>query len=425
MKKNIAIYARVSSVKQKEGENIQSQISSLVEYANKLGYIIPNGWTYADEGFSGATLQRPALDDLRELICEGSVDAVLICSPDRLSRKYAYQLLLEMEFQKHGVDIIFLNTPKAKTPEEQLSVHFKGIFAEYERAQITDRCRRGRLYRAKQGSVAVLPTAPFGYDYIKKTSTTLPQYTINKDSQIVKDIFKYYVQEHLALRRICFELEKRGVLSPRNLKKWSHSTVRDILKNESYIGTAHFGKTEASDGIPGRIYRTPKGERRSKAVSASKKRPKELWIPIRVPQIISENDFEMAQVKLEQNIKMSPRNTLNPSILQGLLTCGYCRSSCYKKSRSPKYRHYNCSKRLNGGDCKAPSFRQDELDDLVWRHVIDLLKNPQLIEEEIKRRSCENQDSQKVNERLNGLDKELLRLSKAKDKLLDAYQDGE
>ena len=95
MKKNAAIYARVSSLKQKEGDNIQSQVSALIEFANKENYIIPTGWTFTDEGYSGSILQRPALDELRELIQEGDVDAVLVYSPDRLSRKYAFQLILD------------------------------------------------------------------------------------------------------------------------------------------------------------------------------------------------------------------------------------------------------------------------------------------------------------------------------------------
>jgi len=262
MTKNAAIYARVSSMKQKEGENIQSQVSVLVDYANKNGYQIPHGWIFQDEGVSGSILQRPALESLREIIQEGLVDTVLVYSPDRLSRKYAYQLLLEMEFEKQGVELFFFNTPKAKSPEEQLSLHFKSIFAEYERAQIAERCRRGRNYRAKQGSVSVIPTAPLGYDYISKGAASLPQYVVNRDAATVKKIFSYYVNKYMSISKICRELEKEGILSPKGKAKWCSTTVRDILKNEAYIGTAYFGKSQPSDGVKGRIYRTAKGEKK-------------------------------------------------------------------------------------------------------------------------------------------------------------------
>jgi site-specific DNA recombinase len=425
MRKNAAIYARVSSIKQKEGENIQSQISVLNEYAQKNSYIIPNGWIFKDEGFSGSILQRPALDSLREIVQEGLVDAVLVYSPDRLSRKYAFQLLLEIEFQKHDVELVFLNTPKAMNPEDQLALHFKSIFAEYERAQIAERCRRGRNYRAKQGCVSVIPTAPFGFDYVGKSVASIPQYIVNKDAWIVKKIFSYYTEKHISISRICRELENEGILSPKRKKRWCTTTVRDILKNEAYIGTAYFGKTEPSKGVEGRIIRTPTGEKRNRPTSASKSRPKELWIPIKVPQIISENDFEIAQNKLVENKKKSSRNTKKPSILQGLLVCGYCKGSYYKKARSSKYAYYSCGRRLYGESCCGPSIKQQELDDIVWKHVTDLLKEPCLIEAEMLRRVEESESNTKNELAIKDLEKEHIRISKARDKLLDAYQEGE
>jgi site-specific DNA recombinase len=425
MKKNAAIYARVSSAKQKEGDNIQSQLSALLDYANKHDYTIPNGWVFQDEGFSGSIIQRPSLDSLRGVVQEGIVDAVLVYSPDRLSRKYAYQLLLEIEFQKWGVELIFLNTPKAQNPEEQLSLHFKSIFAEYERAQIIERCRRGRNHRAQQGSVSVIPKAPLGYDYVSKSATSLPQYVVNQSSKIVKKIFSYYTERHLSLSKICLELELEGIPTPRGCKKWCTATLRDILKNEAYTGVAYFGKTQPCEGIQGRIYRTAKGEKRTKAVSATKSRPKELWIPIKVPQIISESTFESAQTKFEQNKIKSSRNTKSASILQGLLVCGHCGGSYYKKVRSSQYSYYSCGRRLHGYGCNAPSVKQKNLDDIVWSHVINLLKEPRLIEEEMERRTEASKNGENSETTIKDLDKELLRLEKAKNKLLDAYQDGE
>ncbi len=425
MKKKAAIYARVSSLKQKEGENIQSQILALTEYANKNDYLIPNGWIFKDEGVSGSTLQRPGLESLREIAQEGFVDTILVYSPDRLSRKYAYQLLLEIEFQKQNIELIFLNTPRAENPEDQLSLHFKSIFAEYERAQIMERCRRGRNYRAKQGSVSVIATAPIGYQYISKSATSLPQYLVNEDARIVKKIFSYYTESHISISGICRELEREGILSPKGRKKWHTTTVRDILKNEAYIGTAYFGKTQPSKGVEGRIYRTEKGEKRCQPIFATKQRPKELWIPIKVPKIISEVDFEIAKNKLTENIKNSSRNTRKPSILQGLLVCGHCKGSYHKKVRSSKHSYYICGKKRRGSDCTAPSIKQQDLDDAVWKHITDLLKEPRLIEAEMQRRTEENYSAQKNELAINDLDKELVKISKARDKLLDAYQEGD
>src|SRR5208283_5556501 len=154
--KPAAIYARVSSERQKEEHTIASQIAALIEHAQNEGYTIPDEWIFQDEGYSGAMLVRPGLERLRDLSAEGQIGTVLIYSPDRLSRKYAYQVLLVEEFSRHGVGVVFIRSPKANTPEEELMLQFQGMIAEYERAQIAERTRRGKKHRAKAGSVNVL-----------------------------------------------------------------------------------------------------------------------------------------------------------------------------------------------------------------------------------------------------------------------------
>lgn len=426
MPKLAAIYARVSSMKQKEGENVQSQISALLSFAADRGYTIPEGWIFKDEGFSGSTLQRPALDEMRVQIHEGEVNAVLIYSPDRLSRKYAYQLLLEMEFQKCATELIFFNTPQAVNPEDQLSLHFKAIFAEYERAQITERCRRGRLYRAKQGSVSVIPTAPYGYVYEKKNE--FASYTIEKEkANIVRKIYFLYTSEQMSIREIARTLELKGIKSPRNNLKWHLSTIRDILRNSAYIGTAYFGKSEKIEGFSEKIIRTKKG-RIDFPPKSRKWRPKEMWISISVPAIIEEKVFLEAQERLDINQQLASRNTKKISILQGLLVCGLCGSPYYKKirrSNGKNFNYYCCSNRLKSGNCKNISFKQENLEKAIWEYTTQLLKNPQLIEEEIERRICEVSEESKMHRRCHEIEKEILRLKKAKDKLLDAFQDGE
>ena len=140
--KAAAIYARVSSEQQKEENTIASQTAALIAFAREQGYGVPDEWVIEDEGFSGASLLRPGLERLRDLAAEGCIQAVLIHAPDRLSRKYAYQVLLTEEFARHGVETIFLKAPHSGTPEDQLMLQFQGMIAEYERAQILERSRR-------------------------------------------------------------------------------------------------------------------------------------------------------------------------------------------------------------------------------------------------------------------------------------------
>ena len=178
MKKTAAIYARVSSERQKEEGTIASQTALLLEYAKAHELSVPNEWIFEDEGYSGATLARPGLERLRDLAAEGQIEAVLIYAPDRLSRKYAYQVLLTEEFCRHGVETIFLKSAAAETPEERLMLQFQGMIAEYERAQIAERTRRGKRHRAKAGCVNVLCGAPYGYRYIRKSEHSQAYYDI-------------------------------------------------------------------------------------------------------------------------------------------------------------------------------------------------------------------------------------------------------
>src|SRR6202047_1484474 len=204
-----AIYARVSSDQQKEENTLASQPAALIDFAREQGYSVPDAWVIEDEGFSGASLLRPGLERLRDLAAEGHIQAVLIHSPDRLSRKYAYQVLLTEEFARHGVETIFIKAPHSDTPEDQLLLQFQGMIAEYERAQILERSRRGKRHRAKAGEVSVLGGAPYGYRYIRKTDHSAAYYQIDDEqARVVRWMFELYTVQGLSI----------GALVPRTQK---------------------------------------------------------------------------------------------------------------------------------------------------------------------------------------------------------------
>jgi site-specific DNA recombinase len=164
----VAFYARVSSERQAQTRTIESQIAALENRINSDGYRLLDEFKFIDDGYSGSQLIRPALERLRDKVFSGEIDKIYIHSPDRLSRKYAYQMVLLEEFQRSGTEIIFLNCESNDTPESQLLLQMQGMIAEYERAKIIERNRRGRIYAAKKGSVSVLRAAPYGYRYIDK-----------------------------------------------------------------------------------------------------------------------------------------------------------------------------------------------------------------------------------------------------------------
>ncbi len=191
-----AIYARVSSARQKEQETIVSQTQALRAHAGQLGLEVPEDWVFEDDGHSGASLVRPALDALRDLVAQVPVDVVLCYSPDRLARKYAYQALLMEELARAGTSVVFVRAPSGETPEDALLVQFQGMIAEYERAQIMERTRRGKNQRARSGSVNVLSGAPFGYRYVRKSDYAAARYEIvPHEAAIVAGLFRRYADE--------------------------------------------------------------------------------------------------------------------------------------------------------------------------------------------------------------------------------------
>src|ERR1700738_4759762 len=210
--KAAAIYARVSSEQQKEENTIASQTAELIDFAREQGYSVPDACVIEDEGFSGASLLRPGLERLRDLAAEGHIQAVLIHSPDRLSRKYAYQVLLTEEFARHGVETIFLKAPHSGTPEDQLMLQFQGMIAEYERAQILERSRRGKRHRAKAGEVSVLGGAPYGYRYVRKNEQSAAYYEINEaEAPVVRLVYERYTVDSLSIGAITRVLNEQRI----------------------------------------------------------------------------------------------------------------------------------------------------------------------------------------------------------------------
>jgi len=426
-----AIYARVSSDQQKDEQTIGSQIVVLQEYAQVHGYTIPAEWIFKDEGYSGTLLVRPALERLRDLAAEGQIQTILILSPDRLSRKYAFQVLLLEEFSRHGVEIIFIKSPVATTPEEQLLVQFQGMIAEYERAQIVERSRRGKRYRAKTGVLNVLSGAPYGYRYIKKTESSAAYYEVlEEQAVIVRNVYAWYIEEGISIGAIARRLNEQEVPTRSGRCAWERSMIWAMLRNPAYKGTACFGKTESAKRTHiTRPIRLKGGF--SKRDSSHRERPREEWIEIPVPAIVSANVFDLAQQRLQSNKHFSIRHTLVPTLLQGMLVCRECGYGFYRvstrkgKKKTYYYRCFGTNRyRRPKAPCTNRPIRQDYLDPLLWNHAVQLLKNPDLIRAEINRRVQEVQSSNPTKMRKDVLLREMARIQKSINRVLDAYQEG-
>jgi site-specific DNA recombinase len=429
--KTAAIYARVSSDQQREEKTIASQTAALREFARQEEYQVPDEWVFEDEGYSGASLVRPGLERIRDLAAEGQIQAVLALSPDRLSRKYAYQVLLTEELARHGVDVVFVKAPHTGTPEDELLLQFQGMIAEYERAQILERSRRGKRHRAKQGEVSVLSGAPYGYRYIRKTDEAAAYYEIiEAEADVVRKVFGLYTVEGQSIGAIARHLNELGLPTRKQKACWERSVVWAMLRNPAYRGRACFGKTALA--ARQRITR-PLRLRGGLATrdSANHERPRTEWIEIPVPALVSEDTFALAQEKLLHNKQNSPRRTIEPSILQGLVHCRQCGYALYRtstRSSARKIHYYRCLgsdayRHAGKALCDQKPIRQDLLDQLVWDEILRLLEDPTLIQNELNRRLKAASESNPTKRRLETLNRELIRVRKSIERLLTAYQE--
>ena len=436
----VAAYLRVSSRGQRDRETIASQREAVLAHAGGRGWTVPGERVFADDGFSGATLDRPALEALRDAVAGGEVETVVVLSADRLSRNFAHQMLLQEEFARQGARIVFVQEPDDATPQGMLLRQMLSAISEYERTQIAERSRRGKIHRARQGSLNMISRPPYGYRLIRKTEASGARLEIDEaEATVVRRIYDLYVREYvregLKMHGVSRRLDADGV-RPRHAERWPTATVAVILRNEAYVGRAAYLKTVGT-GKPARRNRT--GRRKAGAVrrlTGRAVRPREEWIELPVPAIVEATVFARAQRRRAENRRFSPRKTADPTLLQGLCVCAECgytigrnSGNSGKGSYGKRIYYYRCHgvdswRRPQGAVCDNPPVRADELDAEVWREVLALLENPQLVRSEIDRRLAAANDTATNDRRTAALRAESSRNQTRMRRLLEAYQEG-
>src|SRR5262249_7420347 len=386
----VALYARVSTSQQEEEGTRESQRVTLQHHMQHHGWALLPEHEYIDEGISGARLDRPALDRLRDAARRGEFDAVVIVSPDRLARNYAHQWLLIEECEKLHTPLIFLQNPFGDSPQGKLLTQMQGMIAEYERAQIAERTRRGRLEKARQGAFMPWAYTCYGYRYLPKRYGLPPPLMIDPvEAAVVRDIYRVLVEEQLSCRQITKRLNVANTPTPTGKNAvWQHATVRNMLANRTYTGQARYN------------YRQPvlpqsrkKAEHRLQSLKTGRSyRAESEWVWSDAPAIISVELFDKAQRQLQRNAA-SARKMYQPTsrryLLRTLVPCGECglRMVCIRqRSGRKKYEYlYSACKGyspLSVGrttKCHAKLVRADRLDPLVWQALEPLLHQPSVI----------------------------------------------
>jgi site-specific DNA recombinase len=426
-----AIYARVSTGRQERDQTIDGQLTALRQWVQAQGHDLRPEHAFTDEGYSGSRLDRPALDRLRDAAREGEFDVLAVYSPDRLARKYAYQVLLLEELRKASCEVVFVHHPLSDDPHDQLLLQIQGAVAEYERALLGERFRRGKLQKARAG-LWVGGRAPYGYRHVPKRDGVPGHLVIDEDEAlVVRQLYRWLIDEQMTVRQILKRLAA-GPWRPRCGKRlWSNAVVHRILSDPAYTGTAYSNRYCF---VPPRKPRA-RG-RRAHENSCRRPRPREEWIGVAVPAIIDEQTHLQAQEQLRRNSALSFRNnTCNDYLLRCLLSCGTCGLAMFgithhATGSRPQYRYYQCHGKdcvARDRDCRCPRrpVKADELEAAVWEHVKQLLNDPSTLlsqfEAFARKADGEAADTRSVDEKWEA---RLRRLDREEQRLLDAYQVG-
>jgi len=427
---NVALYARVSGPRQHQAQTIEQQLERLrAHVAEHPDWQLAEEHIYRDDGYSGAQLNRPGLDRLRDHAAFAAFELVLISAPDRLARSFVHQVVLIDELAKHGCSVMFLERPMSADPHDQLLLHIRGAVAEYERTLIADRMRRGRQAKLRAGQLLPWTYPPYGY--ILDPESPRDPHTVRVDpvkAEIVRQMFAWFTdpQQPASLNWVANQLSAQQIPAPKGGAHWGRATIRSMLRDPAYTGTTYSGRTRTVRSLQRKSPLRAMGPGNSQQPT-----PSESWIAIEVPAIIDQATFEAAQARLEQNKQFSRRhNTVHSYLLRGLVWCGHCQRACQGRTDTLRYSYYLCRgrlERLRGDDrvqCTARYIPVADLDELVWQDLCLVLRDPALITHELERARAGEWLPQALRARQKTVEDAMAQLERQQERLLDVYLAG-
>ena len=423
----VALYTRVSTPRQQQQQTIEQQLRRLRDsVATHPDWHVADEHIYRDDGYSGAKLNRPGLDRLRDRAAMAAFECVLITAPDRLARNYVHQMLLVDELTQRGCRVEFVERPMSDDPHDQLLLQIRSAVAEYERTLIAERMRRGRQAKLRSGQLLPWTRAPYGYLLDPDRPRDVSRVQLDPvQAAVVAQMFAWYTDpgQAVSLYAVAKRLSDAQIPPPRGGKRWNVASIRGILRSPTYMGVAYSGRTRPAPARRRKSALQPVGPGESQQPT-----PVEEWIAVPVPAIISQETFEAAQSRLDRNVQMARRNnTTYEYLLRGLVSCGQCRLACSGRTLSPGYHYYFCrgrtdSLRLAQGErCTARYAPAHALDDLVWQDLCRVLREPSLITHELERAQMGEWLPQALHARRQTLRDVLAQLERQQARLLDLY----
>ena len=366
-----AIYCRVSTEGQEQdGTSLQTQLEACQRYCQSKGYEV----TYQfSEAWSGLSLERPKLAELREVVRSESIDCVVVYSLDRFSRDPVHGVILMQELEKHGVSLEAATETVDTSEVGKLVFYIKGYAAKLDAERRRDATGRGKRAMLNSGR---LPQGTgigiYGYKWLKDYKKRIP---LEHEAKIVQRMFEMVTQGNG-----CFKIARvlnEESIATKGGKKWEARTVSRIVRNPAYTGRTYFGMTSGKE---------------------RKVTPKESWhvLPDVTPPIISKELFEQAQIALARSRELHPGRAQHEYPLTGFAVCGYCGSPLVGACLSKRYRYYKCRGTYPTASrekiCDARYIKADWLESVVWEKVKSVLSQPEILLGELRKQAEAEQE---------------------------------
>jgi len=413
----LAIYARVSTEEQREGQTIDSQIAELERFARDKAWVVTG--IYKDEGWSGGIMARPELDRLRDDAREGRFQAVLINDVDRLARDVAHLGIIKRDLEKQGTRVIFRKLPSEASPTYNLMVNVLGSFAEFERELIADRTRRGRRHKVEVRKQYLGSKTAYGYRYFPIDRLSGKDGYLKLDvgqAATVRRMFEWVDVEGLSSRQVLVRLNQLGI-QPQYGRRWGRSTVLRILHNEMYTGVWHYNKLQACEPQNAKVG----SKYRRQMKTSRRKRPREEWLPVELPAsliLVARDRWQRVQERLQRNRSFNPGHEKHFYLLKGLVKCGGCGARYVGDPCHRKF-FYRCLNRCH----RQPSVSEHVLDEAVEAATERVIQNPSLIMEQIERLNRHDPAGEAARQtELAEAETELKRIETEETRLLEAYR---
>ncbi len=411
--KRIVLYARVSTEEQvKSGYSLAQQIEALRQYAAQEGYEIVE--EVVDAGRSGATLVRPGMDRVRDLVAAGDVAVVLAQDRDRLVREPAYHYLLRKEFEEHDCELRALNDRGDATPEGQLAEGVLDQIAKYERMKMAERSRRGKLRKAREGKIIAGRMAKYGWcKYGYRLNETRDGLVVDEEVMaVVKRMFRMVGVEGYRLFAVKRALDAEGIRTATGKNRWSPQIVRDYILDDAYKPHSHEEITElVSPEVAARLdtskrygvwrFNTHRHQRMEVAVENPDgrivhkisdrriPRPENEWITVPIPNAgVPREWVEAAREAIKNNRRASNAGRRFWELSGGIMRCGACgyamttHTTTPKKGRSRYFYYYTCRTYYKKGRDVCPGGMYTpaaKLEERIWEALCDTLKDPELL----------------------------------------------